>query len=72
METCSQHGKMMEMLGRIDERTETMKKDQDTLVAKVETLGISSAVEKIKVRPVFWVIAAVAGAAITGIVSRLF
>jgi len=75
MDFCPQHGQLMECIGRIDERTKTMIKNQEDLFGKVNALIVNGAVEKTKIKPVYWVITSVAGAVILGcatVLVRLF
>jgi len=71
MDFCSQHSELMKVIGRIDERTETMKKNQEELFGKVNALIVNGAIEKTKAKPVYWVITSVAGAFILGCVTVL-
>ncbi|HPL64691.1 MAG: hypothetical protein PHI99_04005 [Syntrophales bacterium] len=71
MDFCSQHGEMMKVIGRIDERTATMKENQDELFCKVNALVVNGAVEKAKIKPIYWVITSVAGAFIFGCATVL-
>lgn len=71
MDFCPQHGELMKAIGRIDERTETMKKNQEELFGKVNALIVNGAVEKTKIKPVYWVITSVAGAVIIACVTVL-
>jgi hypothetical protein len=76
MDFCSQHGEMMKVIGRIDERTATMKENQDELFCKVNALVVNGAVEKTKIKPIYWAITSVAGAFIiacaAAVVKMLF
>ncbi|MFB3926876.1 MAG: hypothetical protein ACE14T_12570 [Syntrophales bacterium] len=71
MDFCSQHGQLMECIGRIDERTKTMVKNQEELFCKVNALIVNGAVEKTKSKPIYWVITSVAGAFIFGCATVL-
>lgn len=70
--TCTKHAELMQLIGRIDERTETMKTGIEQLNTKVNLLTVNGEVQKVKMNPIFWVITTIAGSLIVGGVGYAF
>jgi len=70
METCEKHGELMQMMGRIDERTKIIQTNQDEIFKKVNDLAINGAVQKTKISPLFWAISIIGSAVILYFVGK--
>lgn len=72
VEHCPDHSKLMQDVGEICGQVKTLVEGQNKIFEKLDSLTVTTAVQKTKIAPVLWAIAAVAGAFVIEYLKRLF
>lgn len=75
---CAVHTEVVQSLGRVEGRVEVVVEKLTSIDSKLDTLNrngakdrLSAAVEKQKIRPVYWLFMTIGGAIIIGIVETI-
>ena len=70
-QVCEFHGDLTAAISRIDERTKIIQEQQGAIIENINRLTINGAIEKTKIKPIYWIITTIAAATIATVVGML-